>query len=212
MPPKTPYVVALTGGIGSGKTSAANAFAALGIAVIDSDALAHAVTSPNGAAIPAIIAAFGPEFIEQDGRMNRSKMRERVFANANDKAALEAIIHPLIRQASQTALQAAQSPYVIVDVPLLAETAQSASGWARNAQRVLVIDCPVPLQIERVLARSKGALTQQAIQTIIAQQASREARLAIANDVILNTGSHADLTAQVKNLHQQYTRLSTPKD
>lgn len=207
-----PYVVALTGGIGSGKSSASKGFAALGVDVIDTDALAHALTAPNGAAIPAIEAAFGADMIEADGRMNRAKMRERVFANAAEKTRLESIIHPLIGNASRTALQSAKSRYVIVDVPLLAETANSPTGWARNAQRILVIDCPIETQIERVITRSNGTLTRQAIEAIIAQQATREARLSLANDVILNTGTQAELLEQVNILHYQYLRLSSPMD
>lgn len=205
-------MVALTGGIGSGKSSASKGFAALGVDVIDTDALAHALTAPNGAAIPAIEAAFGADMIEADGRMNRAKMRERVFANAAEKTRLESIIHPLIGNASRTALQSAKSRYVIVDVPLLAETAHSPTGWARNAQRILVIDCPIETQIERVITRSNGTLTRQAIEAIIAQQATREARLSLANDVILNTGTQAELLEQVNILHYQYLRLSSPMD
>jgi dephospho-CoA kinase len=209
------FVVAITGGIGCGKSTVAKLFEALGITVIDSDALAHALTSPGGAAIPAIAEAFGDKFIESDGRMNRTAMRQLVFSDTLAKAKLESILHPLIRASSAKALQDAvtKSPYVMVDIPLLVETAEQPQSWAKRAQRILVIDCPVAVQIDRVIQRSVTntgiAITAMEVQSIINKQASREAKLALATDVIVNDRTASELPAQVLALHNQYMRLSS---
>ncbi len=182
--------------------------------MIDSDALAHALTLPGGIAIPAISAAFGPNFIDADGRMNRAAMRELVFSDAAAKIKLESILHPLIRAASAQAMASAaiKSPYVMVDIPLLVETAQNEDSWAKRANRVLVVDCPVDLQIQRVISRSlttqRKAMTLSEVQTIIAKQAPREAKLALATDVIVNDKTADELPSQVQALHNLYLRLS----
>jgi dephospho-CoA kinase len=209
-----PFVVAITGGIGSGKSTVAKLFVAQGIEVVDSDALAHALTLPGGIAIPAISAAFGPNFIDADGRMNRTAMRELVFSDAAAKVKLESILHPLIRAASAQAMAnaAIKSPYVMVDIPLLVETAQNEGSWAKRANRILVVDCPVDLQIQRVLGRSlttqSKAMTAAEVQAIIAKQAPREAKLALATDVIVNDKTADALPSQVQALHNLYLRLS----
>jgi dephospho-CoA kinase len=207
------FVVALTGGIGSGKSSVAKLFGTYGIEVIDTDALAHALTAPGGAAISAISDEFGSQFIEPDGRMNRVMMRNHVFSDPNAKLALEAIVHPLIREKGAQALLDATSPYVIVDVPLLAETATREGSWASRAQRILVVDCSVETQITRVIARSEkltpnSPMTRHGVQIIIDAQASRSARLAFATDVIDNSGDTTLLADRVHTLHQLYFRLS----
>jgi dephospho-CoA kinase len=209
----TKFVVALTGGIGSGKSYVAKLFGAHGVEVIDTDALAHALTAPGGVAISAISDQFGSQFIEPDGRMNRALMRNHVFSNPNAKLALEAIIHPLIREKGAQALLNATSPYVMVDVPLLAETATREGSWASRAQRILVVDCPVETQITLVIARSEkltphSPMTRDDIQIIIAAQASRSARLALATEVIDNSGEATLLAERVLTLHQLYFRLS----
>jgi dephospho-CoA kinase len=209
-----PFVVAITGGIGSGKSTVAKLFLAQGVEVIDSDALSHTLTMPGGMAIPAIREAFGPNFIEADGRMNRTKMRELVFSDAAAKAKLEAILHPLIRAASAQAMAsaAAKSPYVMVDIPLLVETAKNEDSWAKRANRILVVDCPVEMQIQRVISRSIAnngiAMSAAQVQAIIAKQAPREAKLALATDVIVNDKSADELRSQVQALHVLYLRLS----
>jgi dephospho-CoA kinase len=211
---KQPFVVAITGGIGSGKSTVAQQFVALGISIIDSDALAHSLTLPGGIAIPTISQAFGSDFIEPDGRMNRTKMRELVFSDSSAKAKLESILHPLIRQASTAAMAdaATKSPYAMVDIPLLVETAEHEGSWAKRANRILVVDCPVEMQIQRVINRSLGktgtAMTPAEVQAIIAKQATREAKLALATDVIVNDKTAAELPAQVLTLHNLYLRLS----
>ena len=213
-PQRRPFIVAITGGIGSGKSTVAKLFVSRGIEVIDSDALAHALTLPGGIAIPAISAAFGPNFIDADGRMNRAAMRELVFSDAAAKIKLESILHPLIRAASAQAMASAaiKSPYVMVDIPLLVETAQNEDSWAKRANRVLVVDCPVDLQIQRVISRSlttqRKAMTLSEVQTIIAKQAPREAKLALATDVIVNDKTADELPSQVQALHNLYLRLS----
>ncbi len=209
-----PFVVALTGGIGSGKSTVAKLFSALGVSIIDSDALSHALTLPGGLAIPAISEAFGPNFIEADGRMNRTAMRELVFSDSSAKLKLEAILHPMIRDESAKAMAkaASNSPYVMVDIPLLVETAQHEGSWAKRANRVLVVDCNVEIQIQRVIKRSLDksgvAMTVAEVEAIIAKQASRETKLALATEIIVNDKSADELASQVQVLHKLYLRLS----
>jgi dephospho-CoA kinase len=209
-----PFVVAITGGIGSGKSTVAKLFSALGVSIIDSDALAHALTLPGGLAIPAISEAFGPSFIEADGRMNRTAMRELVFSDSSAKLKLEAILHPMIRDESAKAMAkaASNSPYVMVDIPLLVETAQHEGSWAKRANRILIVDCPVELQVQRVISRSLEKtgtpMSSLEVQAIISKQSSREEKLALATDVIVNDQSADELPAQVQALHNLYLRLS----
>lgn len=197
-----PYVVGLTGGIGSGKSAAAQVFEALGATVIDTDAIAHALTGAGGAAIAPIRAAFGTNYITTEGALARARMRELVFANAAKKNVLEAILHPLIRQRSGELVRAARSPYVILMVPLLIES----SDYRGRCQRILVVDCPEELQIERVVARSGISAAQ--VRTIMATQAARAARLAAADDVIDNSRDQAHLRREVEALHRRYLQLA----
>jgi dephospho-CoA kinase len=197
-----PYIIGLTGGIGSGKSSAAQVFEKLGATVIDTDAIAHALTAPGGAAIEAIRAAFGADYITAGGALDRARMRELVFADAGKKRLLEAILHPLIRQRSDELVQAAQSPYVILAVPLLLES----GNYAKRCQRILVIDCPEELQLERVMARNGIAAEQ--VRAIMATQVTREARLAAADDVIDNSRDQAHLHREVEALHLRYLQFA----
>ena len=197
-------VVGLTGGIGSGKSRAADAFAALGADVIDTDAIAHQLTAPGGAALGAIVETFGPDVLDANGAMDRSRMRQRVFRDPADRQRLEAILHPMIRIESQRRVAAATAPYVVLVVPLLVES----PGYRDRVQRVLVVDCPEEKQLERVGARSK--LAPADVQRIIAAQVPRARRLAAADDVIDNSGDIEALEAQVLGLHRRYLELARP--
>lgn len=193
-----PYVVGLTGGIGSGKSRAADLFSALGACVVDTDVVAHELAAPGGAALPAITARFGADALDARGALDRAGMRKRVFADPAERRALEAILHPLIRAESQRRVAAASAPYVVLVVPLLIET----PGYRGRVQRVLVVDCPEELQIERAGARS--GLSSDEVRRIIAAQAPRAERLAAADDVIDNSGTPEALEAQVGGLHRRY--------
>lgn len=199
----TPYIIGLTGGIGSGKSAAAERFAELGAVVIDTDAVAHELTAPGGPAMPAIVAAFGAGMATPDGALDRAAMRRLVFANPAERERLEAILHPLIRTESDRRIAAAASsgaPYVILMVPLLVE-----SGNYRNrVERIAVVDCSPETQIRRVMARN--GLARAEVERILAAQASREQRLAVADDVIGNDGSLAELLAQIPPLDARYRR------
>lgn len=197
-----PYVVGLTGGIGSGKSAAAQTFEEFGATVIDTDAIAHALTGPGGAAIAPIRAAFGAEYITAAGALARARMRELVFADAAKKRVLEAILHPLIRQRSGELVQAARGPYVILMVPLLIES----RDYRGRCQRILVVDCPEELQVERVVTRSGISAAQ--VRAIMATQVSRAARLAAADDVIDNSRDQAQLHREVEALHRRYLQLA----
>ena len=194
-------LIGLTGGIGSGKSTVADAFAALGAGVVDTDQVAHRLTAPNGDAMPAIVAEFGPTIIDSTGAMDRSAMRRIVFPDPLARRRLEAILHPMIGAETTHALEAVEGPYRIVVVPLLVE----GRHWRSRVDRVLVVDCPRALQIERVTQRSGLALEQ--IEAILDAQATREERLAQADDVIDNAGSPAALPDQINALHTGYCQL-----
>ncbi|MEW5862374.1 MAG: dephospho-CoA kinase [Pseudomonadota bacterium] len=196
------FVVGLTGGIGSGKSAAAEHFARLGVAVVDTDVIAHELTRAGGAAIGAIRAQFGDAVIAPDGAMDRAKMRALVFADPQAKRRLEALLHPMIRAEAERRIAAARTPYVVLVVPLLVES----GDYRARVQRVLVVDCPEALQIERVVARS--GLTPAEVEAILRSQASRQARLAAADDVIDNSGDLAALHKQVEKLHELYLALA----
>ena len=201
-----PFVVGLTGGIGSGKSAAADGFAALGATVIDTDAVAHALTAPGGDAIPALRDAFGDAAITPDGALDRKAMRERVFADPQERQRLEAILHPLIRAEADTQIRRLAgtdfSTYVVLVVPLLVES----GSYRDRVDRILVVDCPEGLQVARVMARS--GLDAAAVRAIIGAQASRQVRLAAADDVLLNDGSRARLAGEIRTLHARYADLA----
>lgn len=206
-----PYTVGLTGGIGSGKSAAGSEFERLGVAVIDSDAIAHALTAPGGAAIEPIRAAFGAEFIGADGAMDRARMREHVFRAPQERTRLEAILHPLIRaeteaRARAAAARKAGSPYVILMIPLLVEAARRDARWRERYDRIAVVDVPEAAQVARVMARN--AFTEEAVRRIMAAQATRAERLAAADDVIDNAGPPAALAPQVARLHAMYLQFA----
>lgn len=196
---KRPYCVALTGGIGSGKSAVADGFAGLGVAVVDTDGLARELTRPGGDAMPEIIEAFGPESVAPDGGLDRAWMRARVFGE--DTAArrrLEAILHPRIRLEAARRVARAESAYVILVVPLLVEY----GGYDDIADRVLVVDCDESTQVARVIRRD--GYSEARVRSMIAAQTSRQARLRTADDILLNEGGMNDLPGKVAALHQRY--------
>lgn len=197
-----PYTIGLTGGIGSGKSAVAALFAKRGIAVIDTDEIAHELTRPGGAAIEPIRAAFGAGAIGADGALDRARMRKRVFGNLAEKKKLEAILHPFIREESLRRGERADSAYAILVVPLLAEGGIDRSRY----QRVLVVDCAEAQQIERVMRRS--GLPEKEVRDILASQVTRKQRLALADDVIDNRGPPEALEAQVTRLNEKYLTLA----
>jgi len=197
-----PYTIGLTGGIGSGKSAVAALFAKQGIAVIDTDEIAHELTRPGGAAIEPIRAAFGAGAIGADGALDRAKMRKLVFGNLAEKKELEAILHPLIREESLRRGERASSPYSILVIPLLAEGSIDRSRY----ERVLVVDCTEAQQIERAMRRS--GLSESEVRDILAGQATREQRLSLADDVIDNRGPPEALERQVSRLNQKYLTLA----
>ena len=197
-------LVGLTGGIGSGKTTVANLFAALGVPLIDTDLIAHELTAPGGAAIEPIRAAFGDAAIAADGSLERTAMRARAFGDPDARRRLEAILHPMIRERTVRAIEAAaREAYAIVVVPLLVES----GTWQSWLDRILVVDCPEQVQIERVMKRS--ALTREQVLAILSAQATRQARLAAADDVIDNTGAVQELRERVDALHRRYLALAS---
>ncbi len=175
--------IGLTGGIGSGKSTVAQLLAERGAAVIDADAIARSVTAPHGLAMPEIVRVFGAEFINAQGALDRDRMRAHVFANPSAKKQLEAIIHPLVAQQTQAQAQQAESAghiALVFDVPLLVESGR----WRQQVDQVLVVDCLVETQVQRVIARN--GLPRETVAQIIAAQASRAQRLAAADWVIVN--------------------------
>ena len=193
--------IGLTGGIGSGKSTVARRLATLGALVVDTDALAHALTAPGGAAIAAIAQAFGADMIAADGAMDRAKMRALVFADPTQRQRLEAILHPMIASATRAqASRAGAGQAVVFDVPLLAES----GTWRARVDRVLVVDTSKATQVARVVQRS--GWTADAVERAIAQQATRAQRRAIADAVIVNDGlSLAQLEAQVEAVWAAWT-------
>lgn len=188
--------VGLTGGIGSGKSTVCRMLRDLGAWIVDTDAIAHRLTAPGGRALPAIAAQFGTEVIADNGAMDRTRMRERVFADPAQRRALEAILHPMIGEDTRAEAAAApQGAIVVFDVPLLVESGR----WRDQVDRILVVDCPVETQIARVMQRN--GWTADAVQRIIDQQASRAQRLAVADDVIVNNGLELEeLAAEVRRI------------
>lgn len=195
---RSAFSVGLTGGIGCGKTTVANLFAARGASVIDTDEIAHALTAPQGAAMPAIVAEFGPDYATPDGALDRGRMRALVFADSTARARLEGILHPMIRDATAAAAAIATGPYVIFVVPLLIES----GTWKNRVSRVLAIDCPEELQVARVMARN--GLSEPQVRAIMAAQVSRPERLAAADDVVVNDDGIEALAPQVDRLHAFY--------
>ena len=196
------FVVGLTGGIGAGKSAVSERFARLGVPVIDTDVIARELTAPAGAALPAIRRAFGDCVFAHADELDRATLRRLVFADATARARLEAILHPRIRQSVGQALATLDAPYALLVVPLLLET----GAYADVVQRILLVDCPETVRIERVMARS--ALTRAEVEAILAVQLRDDARRAAADDRLDNVGSPDALDAAVATLHSRYLALA----
>jgi len=198
------FKVGLTGGIGSGKSVVADMLAAHGAAIIDTDVIAHDLTRPGGAAIEPIRAAFGPDVIAENGALDRAVMRELVFHSPEAKRRLEAILHPMIRAETEARARVAQGSYVVFVLPLLVESGR----WLHLLDRICVVDTETETQVARVQARS--GLTREVIGRIMAAQASREERQAVAHDVVFNgkDTTLAELEHSVLTLHETWCRLA----
>lgn len=198
------FKLGLTGGIGSGKTYVANLLAGWGASVIDTDQIAHALTAPEGLAIAPIRAAFGSDVIGPEGALDRARMRELVFSNPAERVTLEGVLHPLIAQEVLVQAKAATGLYAVFVVPLLVESGR----WRDRIDRLCVVDCDEATQIARVQARS--GIPTDTIRRILDAQASRAQRLAVADDVIVNSASTTveELEKQVLVLHEGWCNLS----
>lgn len=195
------YTVALTGGIASGKSTAERLFAALGVEILDADLIAREVVAPGSEGLARIVEAFGTSALTADGTLDRKAMRERVFADAPARRTLESIIHPRVRATLKSRAQAAGGPYVMLVIPLFVESGDYA--WV---DRVLVVDVPRETQIERLIARD--GISREQAEAMLDAQATREQRLAAADDVIDNRADPDSLKAAVELLHRRYLQLA----
>lgn len=200
----SPYTVALTGGIGSGKSTIAEYFAASGVDIIDADVIAREVVEPGTPALQAIIARYGDAIVNEQGALHRSRLRDIIFATPDEKRWLDALLHPLINARTQQLKAQAVSPYVLWVVPLLVE-----NQLQRQADRVLVVDTDEETQLKRTLQRDNVSLDQA--KRILAAQATRQQRLACADDIIDNSGAPENALPQVAQLHQLYLKLAAAK-
>lgn len=195
------YVVGLTGGIGSGKSAVSALFESHGATVVDADIAARVVVEKGQPALERIAQHFGESVLQEDGSLNRTALRNKIFSDPGERGWLEKLLHPLIFREIQGQLRAGSGPYAILVSPLLVETGQN-----RLTQRILVVDVPEELQVERAMARD--ASSEEQVRAIMAAQASREKRLSYADDVIVNDQSRAALADQVKTLHDTYCKLA----
>jgi dephospho-CoA kinase len=195
-----PLRIGLTGGIASGKTTVAKLFAARGVPILDTDQIARDVAEPGQPALAEVVAAFGQDILGPDGRLDRPRLRARVFADPDSRQRLEAILHPAIRAELARRAEAAGGPYQVWVIPLLVE-----GGQVDRVDRILVVDCPEAVQLARVQARDGE--TEDSARAILAAQASRAQRLAAADDVIVNDGEEAGLGPQVAALDARYRAL-----
>ena len=195
------FKVGLTGGIASGKSTVAGLFSVLGVPLIDTDQIAREVVQPGSSVLAAIVTRFGPQVLQADGSLDRRQLRTLVFADDRARADLEALTHPAIAHETQLRSNAATGPYLLIAVPLLAE-----KQLAHRYDRVLVVDCDRSLQWQRLTLRDR--ISPQQAEAMLAAQAGREQRLAIADDVIVNNGSLTELIPQVETLHRRYQQLA----
>ncbi|WP_426700436.1 dephospho-CoA kinase [Rhodanobacter sp. Col0626] len=198
-------VIALTGGVAAGKTAVARRFEALGAHVHDADVAAREVIEPGTAGLAAVVDAFGSELLDPAGRLDRPAMRQRVFADPTARRKLEAIIHPRVRQWLRDRTLAERGPYCLLAIPLLAENIDHY----RWVDRVLLIDVPESVQVARLIARDN--IDETLARRMLSQQASRTERLALADDVIENSGDESALDTAVAELHQRYLALATQR-
>jgi len=196
------FVIGLTGGIGCGKSSAAEIFRELGVSVVDTDEIAHRLTAAGQPGASAVREKFGAAYLRTDGTLDRARMRALIFSDAAARRKLETILHPLIRAEAATLVASATTPYVVVVVPLLVET----GAYRDLMQRVLVIDCDESLQIAR--AQRRSGFAEHEVRAIIAAQADRATRLAHADDIVHNDGDLAALCARIAALHSRYLDLA----
>jgi len=195
------FTVILTGGVAAGKSAVAKRFARLGPQVIDTDGLAREAVRPGQPELEQLVAVFGSGVLRPDGELDRAAMRSRVFADDNERQRLEAILHPVIERLARQRLSQGDSDYSILVVPLYVET-----GTFRWADRVLVVDVPEAIQVQRLMRRD--LIDERQARAMLRAQATREQRLAVADDVIDNTGAAADLDNAVQRLHRQYLNLA----
>ena len=193
--------IGLTGGVASGKSTVARRFVELGVPVIDADAAARAVVAPGKPGLAAVSKRFGPRVLAENGELDRRALRDLIFEDPGSRRDLEAILHPLIRADMEQSAELAVGPYVVMDIPLLVE-----GGSRDRVDRILVVDVDETMQLQRVMARD--GCTEQQARAILASQASRRARLAAADDVLLNAGTVTDLRQAVDHLHERYLRLA----
>jgi len=195
--------IGLTGGIASGKSTVADLFANLGVPVIDTDAVAREVVNPGEPGLDSVVKQFGPEILQPDGFLDRAQLRKIIFATPEAREQLNNILHPLIRARATHLIEQIDAPYLVLEIPLLAET-----GFTDLVDRVLVVDCPQELQKLRLITRD--CETEESANKIIEAQATRAQRLAIADDIICNEGSLENLTLLVNELHRRYMRHNLP--
>jgi dephospho-CoA kinase len=201
MSTRPPFRIALTGGIASGKTTVADLFAALGVPVIDTDVIARDVVEPGQPALGKVVEVFGPEVLGTDGRLDRRRLRERIFTDPDAKRRLEAILHPAIREEMERQSRAANGPYQVLVIPLFTE------GRRRDhVDRVLLVDVPEELQIQRLMWRD--GVSREHAQASLNAQATRAERHAMADDIVPNTGRPDDLRERVAELHARYLELA----
>lgn len=198
------WIVGMTGGIGSGKSEAAKAFAELGVPIIDVDSISHALTKSGQSTLNEIAQTFGGEILNEKGELNRAALRQKIFSDPNAKTGLEAIMHPAIyKQVLQQITQNKSAPYQIIDIPLLFES----DRYLKLINRSLVIDCDTAIQIDRASKRS--GLSEVEVKSIIDAQIPREQRNQLADDILTNNGSLEELREKVAQLHEKYINTCT---
>ncbi|MDE2069975.1 MAG: dephospho-CoA kinase, partial [Gammaproteobacteria bacterium] len=197
--------VGLTGGIASGKSEAAAAFARLGVPVVDADAISRELTAAGAPGLAQLVAALGTQIMDRHGQLQRAALRQRLFADAPLRAQVQAVLHPLIVRRMQAALEDCQAPYAMAVIPLLVEAPTARA----LVDRVLVVDCPEPLQLSRLMSRDGE--NEATARAILATQASRTLRVAAGDDILINTGTLHEMVAGVAELHQLYMHIADPQ-